>query len=106
MNCPYRIRHYHNRMKMVRHYDPFIQFDFTANFRRFFPFVRNNFSVFIQHHFAIRNITKQTLPVLCALRIRHAQFAGNEFRKEGVANLRQGAYFFLKRADILVKRIS
>lgn len=49
---------------MIGHYDPFVQFDFGANPRRFKPFRRNDFTQKSSFHSPIDNVAEQTLSMM------------------------------------------
>jgi hypothetical protein len=66
MNRPYGGGQYQYPMKMIRHYHPFVQFDFVADFGGFDPFIGNHPSCHIQFHYPIHDFPEQAFPVLGA----------------------------------------
>src|SRR3989338_61963 len=51
-------------MEMIRHADPFVQFNGRTYDRRFGPFLGNNVSIFIQLYFRADDVSEQTFPIL------------------------------------------
>ena len=51
-------------MKMVGHDDIYVQFNFAPDIGRPKPFMFNDFSVFIQLHFSVKDLTKEVFAVV------------------------------------------